>query len=285
MAARGAEERIRNHPVVVPGLGRVIEVSTFSQWLATQEDREDEAGWFAQYWKSVTPGRVSSVTGVIRHLDQRLADALAGAVAEEDLADLRRALSAVRDAAAGYGQDQLADQAQRAGLRVIRPARAAEPDLGEPSPALQAAARAARTAAEPVSAPVEAGDTPEAAESLPGPARRLDRIEADLAVASNHAMRTDAAVQALAEQMARMTERQDKIIELLSALVFPENAHGSVEAIRRAYGYEARHAAGEVTRPDDPRRAPAAARYLKPDGGWDFEALFTATGLRSTLPE
>jgi hypothetical protein len=250
-----AEDRIRNHTVVVPGLGRVIEVSTFSQWLDTQEDREDEAGWFAQYWKSVTPGRISSVTGTIRFLDSRLADALAGGVAEEDLADLRRALSAVRDAAADYGRDQLTDQAHRAGLRVIRPAKAAQ------------------SAAEPVSAPDAAGDTPEGAGSLSEPTaarldrtQRLDRIESNI-----HGLVVG--VDALAEKYTRMVERQDKIIELLSALVFPDNAVPQ---------YAGRHAAGQVTgdwaRPDDPRRQ-AAARYLKPDGGWDFEALFTATGL------
>jgi hypothetical protein len=251
-----AEDRIRNHTVVVPGLGRVIEVSTFSQWLGTQEDREDEAGWFAQYWKSVTPGRVSSVTGIIRFLDKRLADALASSVAEEDLADLRRALSAVRDVAADYGQDQLADQAHRAGLRLIRPARAAQ------------------GGAEPISAPDAVGDMPEgaaaSADALAGFAV-LDRVEARL--------------DAVEGMLTRTLERQDKIIELLSALVFPDSyAQGTSNP-----QYAGRHAAGQVTgdwaRPDDPRRAPAAARYLKPDGGWDFEALFTATGLQSTLPE
>jgi len=221
-------------------------VSTFSQWLATQEDREDEAGWFAQYWKSVTPGRISSVTGTIRFLDSRLADALAGGVAEEDLADLRRALSAVRDAAADYGRDQLTDQAHRAGLRVIRPARAAQGD------------------AEAISGPDAGSGPPDAAaasaDALAGVAARLDTVEG---------------------MLTRTLERQDKIIELLSALVFPDNyAQG-----RPVPQYAGRHAAGQVTggqsRPDDPRRAPAAARYLKPDGGWDFEALFD----EASLPE
>jgi hypothetical protein len=242
-----AEDRIRNHTVVVPGLGRVIEVSTFSQWLDTQEDREDEAGWFAQYWKSVTPGRISSVTGTIRFLDSRLADALAGGVAEEDLADLRRALSAVRDAAADYGRDQLTDQAHRAGLRVIRPARAAQGGA-EAVPAPDAS-----------SGPPDAAAAP--ADALAGFAVHHDRVEARL--------------DAVEGMLTRTLERQDKIIELLSALVFPDN-------YAQVPQYAGRHAAGQVTgdwaRPDDPRRQ-AAARYLKPDGGWDMEALFEAASL------
>jgi hypothetical protein len=235
------ENRIRNHELVVPGVGRLITVSTFNQWLETQDDREDEIGWFAAYWRQVTPGRVSSVTGIIRRLEHMLADGLAASLAEEDLVDLRRALSTVRDAAAEYGQDQLVDQGRRAGLRVIKPARAPQGD------------------AEAIPAPDAGQDTPEPAAAVSGPqdglvtATWLTRVEG---------------------MLTRTLERQDKIIELLSALVFPEN-HAQGRPVPQ---YAGRHAAGEVpgdwARPDDPRRAPAAARYLKPDGGFDMEALF-----------
>lgn len=43
---------------------------TFSNWVAEQSHRDDAVGYFANYWSRVTPGRISSITGIGRHLDK-----------------------------------------------------------------------------------------------------------------------------------------------------------------------------------------------------------------------
>lgn len=45
-------------------------MATFSQWLKTQGDRDDAVGHFSRYWDSVTPGKISSVSGMQRHLEK-----------------------------------------------------------------------------------------------------------------------------------------------------------------------------------------------------------------------
>lgn len=45
-------------------------MATFSNWVKDQLEREDSVGFFARYWDSVTPGRISSITGVGRHLEK-----------------------------------------------------------------------------------------------------------------------------------------------------------------------------------------------------------------------
>lgn len=43
-------------------------MGTFAGWLSEQADREDAVGYLAKYWKSVTPGKISAVSGIDRFL-------------------------------------------------------------------------------------------------------------------------------------------------------------------------------------------------------------------------
>jgi hypothetical protein len=48
---------------------------TYTGWLKTREKAEDRIGWYARYWARITPGRISSVTGVEVRLNENLRDA------------------------------------------------------------------------------------------------------------------------------------------------------------------------------------------------------------------
>jgi hypothetical protein len=43
-------------------------MATFASWLSEQTDRDDAVGYVAKYWKSVTPGKISAVSGIERYL-------------------------------------------------------------------------------------------------------------------------------------------------------------------------------------------------------------------------
>jgi hypothetical protein len=47
-------------------------MGTFVQWLSDQKDRQDATGWFARYWKELTPKpRLSSPASILSHLEDR----------------------------------------------------------------------------------------------------------------------------------------------------------------------------------------------------------------------
>ena len=45
-------------------------MATFAQWVKGQLDRDDSIGYFAKYWDSASPGKISSISGVGKHLEQ-----------------------------------------------------------------------------------------------------------------------------------------------------------------------------------------------------------------------
>jgi hypothetical protein len=44
-------------------------MSTFAQWVKDQVSRDDSIGYFARYYDTITPGKVSSVLGVLKVLE------------------------------------------------------------------------------------------------------------------------------------------------------------------------------------------------------------------------
>jgi len=245
-------------------------VSTFAQWLAAQEDRDDRTGWLARHWAGVTPGRISSVTGVMRHLERRLSDLQAAdpgddRVAATELAEAARqaalAVEAAREGAAEYARSQLRAQAERAGLALLpAPAGAADPGAAPGDHRVASSgyrrAEAPQGDAEPISAPGAGDPVPGAAAAVQGGLAAREAIEARL--------------DRVESMLTRTLERQDKIIELLSALVFPEN---------RAPQYAGRHAAHvfDVHQPENTRTDNGIMRSFQDGGGgWDWGALARA---------
>lgn len=49
-------------------------MATYRSWLAEQEKREDMTGWYARYWTSITPGRISAPQGIERVITEKIAE-------------------------------------------------------------------------------------------------------------------------------------------------------------------------------------------------------------------
>jgi hypothetical protein len=67
-------------------------MATFAQYAKAQVDRDDSIGYFAKYWDKVSPGKISSVPGIQRHLEQIQAD-LAGSDDERAKAQVAAAIA------------------------------------------------------------------------------------------------------------------------------------------------------------------------------------------------
>ena len=48
--------------------------STYRSWLAEQEKREDQVGWYARWWTKTSPGRISSVQGIEKFIKTAIED-------------------------------------------------------------------------------------------------------------------------------------------------------------------------------------------------------------------
>jgi hypothetical protein len=108
-------------------------MATFSQWLKLQEGRQDETGSAARYWAQVTPGRISGVTGIIRHLEKLASEdpGQDGAKAL-DRQYAETALAGIRSAVDEYGRDSITEQARKAGVLALVPPAGPESDAEEP---------------------------------------------------------------------------------------------------------------------------------------------------------
>jgi hypothetical protein len=73
----------------------MMKMTTFSMWLKRQGNREDAIGYISRYWEAATPGRISSVTGIKRHLEQLSKDHNEG--------DDEQAKVAIAAALSGFG--------------------------------------------------------------------------------------------------------------------------------------------------------------------------------------
>jgi hypothetical protein len=108
-------------------------MATFSQWLKLQEGRQDETGSAARYWAQVTPGRISGVTGIIRHLEKHLGElGTPGLAGNQALANAEAALAGIRSAVDEYGRDSIAEQARKAGVLALVPPAGPESDAEPP---------------------------------------------------------------------------------------------------------------------------------------------------------
>ena len=131
-------------------------MGTFAQWVKQQEDRQDGIGYFARYWASVTPGKISSVDGVKKQLD-KIDKTYADSRDERGKAAIAAALSGYGLAVGEYHKLQAAERATALGLDVRVP--------DEPPPGYDA----------PVSKPEDVlpYPQPEDAAMSPGEAQRL----------------------------------------------------------------------------------------------------------------
>lgn len=95
---------------------------TYVQWLKEQEGRDDATGWYARFWKEVTPGRISSPAGIEKHLNSLTEgeNALTG----DDLSHAKYAIGHHRQAVAeyhAYMEGTLPDPPPRAPLASVTP--------------------------------------------------------------------------------------------------------------------------------------------------------------------
>jgi hypothetical protein len=110
----------------------MIQTGTFAQWVkeqADRQDRQDDIGFFARTWEQVTPGKISSVDGIKRHLD-RIAKQAADAGDETAQNRIGAALSGFSLAVREYHQARAAAEAASQGLEVRMP----QPDDNPPFP-------------------------------------------------------------------------------------------------------------------------------------------------------
>lgn len=98
-------------------------MATFASWLHDQGDREDAVGYLSKYWKSVTPGKISAVSGVERHLKNIEHDYATQPEGMEDAAwrhgqaAVSAALSGLKFAVDEYHKQQAVDTAVHHGVR------------------------------------------------------------------------------------------------------------------------------------------------------------------------
>jgi hypothetical protein len=105
----------------------MIQMGTFAQWVKLQEDRQDGIGYFARYWASITPGKISSVDGIKRILDKAGKQA-AESGDDKTLAMYQAAESGYHLAVREYHQVRAAENATAQGLEVRMPQPLPPPD-------------------------------------------------------------------------------------------------------------------------------------------------------------
>lgn len=99
---------------------------TFTQWAKEQAERQDAVGYFARYWDSVTPGKISSIAGVRRHLDliehdrsvKGKPDDMADAAWDKAAVSLDAARSGLALATAEYTRMRAVENAKAHGLEL-----------------------------------------------------------------------------------------------------------------------------------------------------------------------
>jgi hypothetical protein len=137
------------------------QMATFASWLKGQVSRGDEIGYAAKYWESVTPGKISAVTGVEKYLRQIKADYETQPEGMEEAAWLHgraqvdAALSGLKFAVDEYHKQQALEVAQAAGAvpklaSVPDPEPPADPGPEMVTPDQLAQAHERATAAHPV---------------------------------------------------------------------------------------------------------------------------------------
>lgn len=112
---------------------------TFTQWTKNQVERNDAVGYFAKYWNDVTPGKISSIAGVRKHLEtiehDRTAHGKPDDMAEPAWERAKVALGAAKSglelAVAEYTRMRAVENAQAHGLALASP----ELPSGPPQPA------------------------------------------------------------------------------------------------------------------------------------------------------
>ena len=141
-------------------------MATFSQWLKDQESRPDEIGAAASAWGRLTPGRISSVSGIIRYMEHRLSESGRGAD-DADVAVLTSVVEGIRKAADEYNRIQVRKEAERAGVIPFTPP--------QPDDSSQLVAPAGQEAGPNVHSVSTAA--PQGAKYTGWPEARFDRIE------------------------------------------------------------------------------------------------------------
>jgi hypothetical protein len=163
-------------------------MTTFANWIKAQEHRDDSVGYFARYWDAVTPGRISTPSGVERQL-LKIEDATPEDAVKEQAA-IGAALAGFKIAVGDYHKDQALSNAVASGVLSDRIPREEPPVAQEPDavPEPQQAGEGTNEGT--------GGEQPPAAVSYPAPvtsgvsnaslvaqnfaslAQQLDRIEA-----------------------------------------------------------------------------------------------------------
>jgi hypothetical protein len=97
-------------------------MATFAAWLSEQQDRQDAVGYLARYWHQASPGRLSAVSGVEKHLraieaDYRTRpDGMEEPAWQQGQAAIAAALNGFRFAVEEYHKMQAAEVAQAHGV-------------------------------------------------------------------------------------------------------------------------------------------------------------------------
>jgi hypothetical protein len=104
-------------------------MATFAQYVRAQVDRDDSIGYFAKYWQKVSPGKISSVDGVGRHLDEIQAD-LASSDDEKAKAQVAAAIAGYRLTVKEYHEAEKPQHDARALAKDVPPPGEAQTPLG-----------------------------------------------------------------------------------------------------------------------------------------------------------
>jgi hypothetical protein len=138
-------------------------VGTFANWLKGQVSRGDGIGYAAKYWESVTPGKISAVSGVERHLQKIKADfetqpeGMSPQAWDHARVSIDAALSGLNLAIDEYHREQALEVAQAAGA-VPKLASVPDEPPQDPGPELVTPAQLAQAHERAVAAhPVERG--------------------------------------------------------------------------------------------------------------------------------
>jgi hypothetical protein len=116
-------------------------MATFANWLNNQLTRDDAVGYIAKYWHQASPGRVSAVSGVEKHLRKIEADyeiqpeGMEEAAWQRGRASIAAALAGFKFAVTEYHQEQSLEVARETGalppklVAVPEPPQEQDPEL------------------------------------------------------------------------------------------------------------------------------------------------------------
>lgn len=185
-------------------------MATFAAWVKAQDRRDDAVGNFARYWEQVTPGRISTPTGMERHL-QSVDASLAASGDERGRIALAAALSGYHLAVKEYHQAEALDNAVRTGA-IARP----EAHVGEQQPQPQQPQQPDDEARDALSALLPRADVPPAPGSYSVPAVQPDDSPAGRL--KEHAARNGAPYASQRELADRIASLEKLCGEILAAL-------------------------------------------------------------------